>query len=228
MIRHKLFGSTLVLALLAALIPAMAVPVGASGHITPIYDIQGAGHLSPFDGEFVETHGVVTAVGFRTLYLQDPVGDGNDATSDGINVGWTGSQNGTWSQFDVGDCIEFGGFPSEFIGGGAATGNLSITNFFFFAPVDPAPTLIDCEATFGAGNTFPDPVVIGESGRIAPNEITISDDEIDPPINLQDVPGDFDNVVMTEVSEGIDVLTDRIRRVIADQDGLAEYRELIE
>ncbi len=201
-------------AMLMLLVVVPAAPAQSSSH-TPIPAIQGEGHISPFDGVTVTTNGVVTAVGFRTLWLQDPNGDGNDHTSDGINVGWTGGQNGIWGGFSVGDCIEFEGSVSEFIPGGAATGNLSITNFFFFAPA--TPSLIDCEDTFGPGYSFPEPVVIGLSGRVPPNTIVISDDEL--PVNLQNVPGNFnpdeDGIDFYESMEGMLVTVEDAQAVSA-------------
>ncbi len=58
---------------------------------TPIYDIQGSGSASPIAGNLVATEGVVTAVFQDTnqannFYIQDAIGDGNVATSDGILV----------------------------------------------------------------------------------------------------------------------------------------------
>ena len=159
----------------AVLAIAPTAPASGAGHITPIYEIQGEGHFSLLAGNSVVTHGVITAIGFRALYVQDPNGDRNNATSDAIFVfdfGWGGRR--------IGDCVELDGTVSERIAGGAATGNLSTTQMF-------APDIIriDCETTFGPGYSFPDPTVIGFSGRVPPNEITISEDEIDPPINLQ-------------------------------------------
>ena len=159
------------------------VPASGGGHITPIYDIQGEGHVSPESGDSVVTQGVITAIGFRALYVQDPNGDGNDATSDAIFVFDFGFRDRS-----IGQCVELDGSVSEFIGGDAATGNLSTTQMFA-----PAITVIDCEATFGPGYSFPSPVVIGLSGRVPPNEITISEDEIDPPINLQNAVDDAAN-----------------------------------
>lgn len=54
----------------------------------PIPAIQGAGEVSPHVGDTLLTGGVVTAVfpGLRGFFLQDPGGDGNPATSDGIFV----------------------------------------------------------------------------------------------------------------------------------------------
>ena len=176
---------------LLAMVPI--APASGAGHITPIYDIQGAGHVSPEDGNSVDTHGVITAIGFRALYVQDPIGDGNDATSDAIFV-----FDFDYFLRDVGECVELSGSVSEFIPGGAATGNLSTTQMFA-----PSITVIDCEATFGPGYAPPEPVVIGLSGRIPPNEIVISEDEIDPPINLQNAADDAANTFDPD-EDGID------------------------
>jgi uncharacterized protein len=64
------------------------VSVAAAAATTPIYEIQGAGPTSPRVGETLTTGGVITAVfpNLKGFYLQDPAGDGNPATSDGIFV----------------------------------------------------------------------------------------------------------------------------------------------
>jgi uncharacterized protein len=53
-----------------------------------IMEIQGTGQFSPLAGERVETTGVVTlfTANGASLWLQDPAGDGEPATSDGIFV----------------------------------------------------------------------------------------------------------------------------------------------
>ncbi|NEO91873.1 MAG: endonuclease [Moorea sp. SIO3G5] len=156
---------------------------GGGGQPTfkPIYEIQGAGHLSPFDGSAITTTGIVTAVDTNGFYLQDPTGDGNDATSDGIFV-FTGSAPG----IEVGDELEVTGTVDEFIPGGATTGNLSITNIV-------SPTI----TTLSTGNDVPAATIIGSSGRLAPTEIIISDSEL--PVNLQIESGTFNPTV-----DGID------------------------
>lgn len=59
---------------------------------TPIYTIQGSGPTTPLAGQVVTTLGVVIgdyegpAPALRGFYIQDPVGDGDPATSDGIFV----------------------------------------------------------------------------------------------------------------------------------------------
>lgn len=54
--------------------------------IIPIYQLQGAGLASPYVETWVDTYGRVTGVLNDGFYLQDPVGDGDPATSDGIFV----------------------------------------------------------------------------------------------------------------------------------------------
>ena len=54
--------------------------------ITPISSIQGSGATSTMVGSTVVTGGVVTKVNNNGFFLQDPVGDGNPLTSDGIFV----------------------------------------------------------------------------------------------------------------------------------------------
>ena len=150
--------------------PAVFAQVDCEGTV-PIYEIQGNTHVSPLVGVTVETCGVVTATGFQTYYIQDPDGDGDPATSDGINI------------FDprsdaipaVGTLIRIRDEVAEFIPGGPDTGNLSITNFAF-------PEIIASEAD----TPLPAPVIIGRGGRVPPAVDVISPDEIDPPINLQD------------------------------------------
>ena len=51
-----------------------------------IWQIQGSGATSPYVGQSVTTSGVVTKVNNNGFFLQDPIGDGNPATSDGIFV----------------------------------------------------------------------------------------------------------------------------------------------
>jgi uncharacterized protein len=59
---------------------------------TPIYDIQGSGMSTPLAGQTVTTQGVVVgdyegpAPALRGFYIQDLMGDGDPATSDGVFV----------------------------------------------------------------------------------------------------------------------------------------------
>ncbi|MDJ0532342.1 MAG: lamin tail domain-containing protein [Xenococcaceae cyanobacterium MO_207.B15] len=147
---------------------------GGEPEIVPIYDIQGASQISPFvtvdfdnlpantftiTGENVTTTGVVTAVDSNGFYLQDPTGDGNDATSDALFV-FTGSS----PNVSVGDSVTVEGTVAEFFLGGTSTRNLPTTQITN-ATVEVLATGID----------LPAPIIIGNGARIPPSE-NIDDD----------------------------------------------------
>jgi predicted extracellular nuclease len=165
--------------------PCVAIPA------VSIPEIQGAGHISPYVGQTVTTEGVVTAVAFDGFYVQDPDGDGDDATSDGMFV-FMGSSCSVCPS--VGDEVQLTDQVAEFIPGGAGTGNLSTTEMAF-----PIINVLS------SGNPLPAPVIIGTSGRIPPNVITISEEEL--PVNLQTDPGVFnpetDGIDFYESLEGM-------------------------
>jgi predicted extracellular nuclease len=76
-----------------------------------IWDIQGAGAVSPLVGSVRRTSGIVTAVfsSERGFFIQDAEGDGNANTSDGLFV-FTGSAPAV----AVGDAVEVIGGVTEF------------------------------------------------------------------------------------------------------------------
>ncbi len=127
---------------------------------TFIFDIQGAGHISPLVGETVTTVGIVTAVESNGFYLQDAEGDGDIATSDALFV-FTGNAPGV----AVGDELNVMGTVSEFTPGGVDTGNLSTTQ------ISGNPTI----AILSSGNDLPAATILGAGGRIPPN-VSIDDD----------------------------------------------------
>ncbi|GAA0734021.1 Ig-like domain-containing protein [Sphingomonas japonica] len=118
--------------------------------------IQGLGHVSDYVGQTVHTSGIVTAVDSNGYYLQDAVGDGDAATSDGIFV-FTGSA----PTVTVGDALEVTGNVSEFQGGPAG---LSVTQ------IDTATATV-----VSSGNALPTAVVIGQGGVLPPSMV-IDDD----------------------------------------------------
>ncbi len=134
--------------------------------VRSIHEIEGAGHLSPYNGQSVTTRpAIVTALrtegSTRGFYIQDAVPDTDDATSEGLFV-FTGGSSDPAALAHVGDLVQVGGRVSEFRG--AATG-LTITEL-----VGPLTV-----STLSQGNTLPAPVVIGAGGRIPPNQV-IEDD----------------------------------------------------
>lgn len=135
---------------------AGAPPPPPAAQAVEISAIQGAGHTSPFVGARVETSGIVTAVAGNGFYLQDVAGDGDLATSDAIFV-FTGSM----PTAVVGDLASVVGRVSEFVPGGASTGNLSTTQISLesggYQVVSP-------------GNALPQAVLLGEGGRLPPTE----------------------------------------------------------
>ncbi len=126
-----------------------------------IYTIQGAGHVSAFAGQTVTTQGVVTAVDSNGFYIQDPTGDGNIATSDGIFV-FTSSAPGV----TVGHQVSVRGQVSEFTPSGAAPGSLSITQ------ITATPASI---SDLGIGPAVAATQLGGSAGRKPPTEVLDDD-----------------------------------------------------
>lgn len=147
----------------------------------PIYDIQGEGHRSDFEGQTVTTRGIVTAVDSNKFFIQDPNGDGNDATSDGLLI-FVGGGNVTVS---VGDEVRITGEVIERFPGGEDTGNLSTTQISF-------PDELE---VLSSGNDLPDAVVLGQNGRAIPTQI---DDD-----GLTDYQPDEDGIDFFESLEGM-------------------------
>jgi len=124
-----------------------------------IMAIQGAGHVSPLLGDTVITEGVVTAIDSNGFYLQDPAGDGIDATSDALLV-FTGAA----PEVAVGERLRLTGRVGEFTPGGEGSRNLSTTQLGS-ATVE----------RIGSGVALPAPVIMGLAGRPAPDR-NIDDD----------------------------------------------------
>jgi predicted extracellular nuclease len=116
---------TLVAALLLAITVLPAAIAGADSHLgacgdphTPIYEIQGTGYSTSFDGDRVITEGIVTA-DFQEddelggFFVQDPFGDGKRRTSDGVFV----YHKSYWDyDVSVGDHIRFEAEADEYYG----------------------------------------------------------------------------------------------------------------
>lgn len=131
-------------------------PAGPRG--LSIGEIQGPGHTSPFDGLSVSTAGVVTAVSSNGFYLQDPIGDGDSLTSDGIFV-FTFSA----PTVSVGDALNLAATVDEFVLG---TGSLSVTEL-------TNPSI----STMSSANPLPALIVLGAMGSSSPTEV-IDDDAL--------------------------------------------------
>lgn len=100
--------------------PTVGAPVfTVVGDYVPIFVLQGQGDISPFAGQTVETEGVVTGFFegnypgggiFNGFFIQDPIGDGDPTTSDGlyVNVG-SGNPN-----VAIGARVRVNGLVEEF------------------------------------------------------------------------------------------------------------------
>jgi len=92
--------------------PPPPPPPPAPPPTAAIYQIQGSGATSPYTGQVVTTSGVVTKVNSNGFFMQDLVGDGDPATSDGIfaftggapavGAGQLVQVTGTVQEFNVG------------------------------------------------------------------------------------------------------------------------------
>ncbi|MFF7240730.1 endonuclease/exonuclease/phosphatase family protein [Streptomyces collinus] len=114
-----------------------------------IHDIQGITRISPLAGQKVaDVPGIVTATrtygSSKGFWMQDPTPDDNPATSEGVFV-FTGST----PKVAVGDSVTVTGTVSEFVPGGASSGNQSVTEI-------TKPTI----TTVSTGNAVPAPTVI--------------------------------------------------------------------
>lgn len=126
---------------------------GAQAAELTIPQIQGRTHLSPHDGEQVDTSGVVTARKFDGYWVQDPKGDGDDKTSDGVFV-YTGSSG---AKPEVGQSVNVSGTVDEFRPSSASGPNLNVTE------------IVRSTFTAEGGDTkLPAAVRIGPGGRQAP------------------------------------------------------------
>ncbi|WGM37571.1 Calx-beta domain-containing protein [Caulobacter sp. NIBR1757] len=146
--------------------------------VTRIYDIQGGEHFSAYNGQQVTTLGVVTAIDKdgNGYWMQDPNGDGNRNTSDGIYV-FTSTPVGP--EIVVGNLIRVTATVSEFAPGGAA--NLTLTELVTVTSIQVLAT----------NQALPTAVIIGDTANGA--------DYTPPLVNLGSTTNAFDPTV-----DGID------------------------
>jgi predicted extracellular nuclease len=110
----------------------------------PISAVQGSGPTSPLDGQRVTVEGVVVG-DFQGpdqlggVYLQDPTGDGNSATSDGIFV-----FDPDAPAFAAGDLVRVTGTADEFFGQTQIADVVAIADCGNSVP--PTPTVLDLPA----------------------------------------------------------------------------------
>ncbi|MGW9440171.1 endonuclease/exonuclease/phosphatase family protein [Streptomyces sp. NPDC055607] len=141
-------------ALAAGLLAGSASASVEDGAGVRVHDIQGTTRVSPLVGQQVTgVTGIVTGVrtyGSRGFWIQDPTPDANPATSEGLFV-FTSSV----PTVAVGDAVSVNGTVTEYVPGGLASGNQSLTQLS-----KPVVTVVS------QGNPVPAPVTI--SSRSVP------------------------------------------------------------
>ncbi|MCC5669371.1 ExeM/NucH family extracellular endonuclease [Nostoc sp. CHAB 5784] len=197
--------------------------------LTPIYTIQGTGDASPFAGNnaFYTTEGVVVgdfqgSTGLNGFYIQDPTGDGNSATSDGIFVFAPSSID-----VNVGDVVQVTGKVSESFN---QTQIDSLTSLNVVGSGTVAPTVVDLpvatvtslEPYEGTLVTFPETLTVTENFNLARfGEVVLSAEGrlfnptnfIDPTdIPSSETENDENNVAAVTVEQNIN----NSRRILVD------------
>ncbi|MFL6253420.1 MAG: Calx-beta domain-containing protein [Pyrinomonadaceae bacterium] len=131
--------------------------------LTPIYTIQGSGTSSPVAGQSVTTTGIVTGIKAGSsggFFIQDPTGDGDPNTSDGVFV-FTGATVPAGAV--VGNNVRVSGTVSEFVftsdpNSPPITELSSVTSTVVLSTGNslPAPhTITAAETTAASGTTNP-------------------------------------------------------------------------
>ncbi|WP_405580460.1 endonuclease/exonuclease/phosphatase family protein [Streptomyces sp. NBC_01092] len=105
----------------------VAITAPAHADSVRIHDVQGSTRISPYAGKQVtDVAGIVTGVrtygSSRGFWIQDATPDDNPATSEGVFV-FTSSA----PKVAVGDSVLVSGTVSEYVPGGASSGNQSLT-----------------------------------------------------------------------------------------------------
>ncbi len=148
-------------------------PVCTSSTFTRISGIQGRGEVSPLVGQSVTAEGVVVGdfegalPALQGFYIQDPVGDRDAATSDGLFV-----FNGDADSVSLGDLVRVTGVVEE-VDQQTRLGNVSAmvrcADGFTVNPVNltlPTASATEFEAYEGMYVRFPQTLVVTESFQL--------------------------------------------------------------
>jgi len=136
--------AALTVAAVCSTVSAVVLTSPAHADAVRIHDIQGTTRTSPLAGQTItDVAGIVTGVrtygSSRGFWIQDPQADDNPATSEGVFV-FTSST----PKVATGDSVKVTGTVSEFVPGGAASGNQAVTEI-----VRPTVTVLS------SGNAVP-------------------------------------------------------------------------
>jgi predicted extracellular nuclease len=157
---------------------------GAGTHTIP--QIQGSGPTSPFANTLQNTEGVITMKVSSGFFIQDPNGDGDPTTSDGIFV------FGGVTSANVGDLVRVTGTVSEFTPTGASR---SYTEFKDITAVTYLSTVgqltpanitmpMDLARVEGMLVRFTNPLIVNQVSQLAARgEMTLSSVRREVPTN---------------------------------------------
>ncbi|MCQ9131221.1 endonuclease/exonuclease/phosphatase family protein [Streptomyces hilarionis] len=143
----RLAALTVAAACSAASTVALGAP--AQADTVAVHDIQGTTRISPYAGKAVTgVAGIVTGVrtygSSKGFWIQDPNPDADPATSEGVFVFTSSAPKAA-----VGDSVTVTGTVSEYVPGGASSGNQSVTEI-----VKPTVTVLS------GGNAVPAATVV--------------------------------------------------------------------
>jgi predicted extracellular nuclease len=157
---------------------------GAGSHTIP--QIQGSGPTSPYANTLQTTEGVITMKVSSGFFIQDPNGDGDPSTSDGIFV------FGGVTSASVGDLVRVTGTVTEFTPTGASRSytefkdTTAITYLSTHGPLSPANISMpmDLARVEGMLVRFTNPLIINQVSQLAVRgEMTLSSVRREVPTN---------------------------------------------
>lgn len=191
-LRVRITPASVTVGALALVVSVGAVVSGVASAAAParIHEIQGKSHVSPLVGQQVKkVPGVVTAVGERGFFMQDPRPDDDPATSEALFV-----FTDTAPTVQVGDNVTVSGRVTEFRPGGLETTNLASTQ------ITQSTVKVQKRKRFA----LPEPVVIGAGGRTPPTKVI--DDDADGDVEKSGTfDPDTDGIDFYESLEGMRV-----------------------
>jgi VCBS repeat-containing protein len=176
--------------------------------LTHIYEIQGAGHRSPYENQLVNTQGVVTAIdttGTKGFWIQDAQGDGDNATSDAVFVYAPNYVDA--GSVHVGDLVKVQGTVQEFQG--SDPNNLTTTEV----------TSVQSLSVVSSGNVIA-PTIIGQGGLLPPTQVIDSDNfaVFNPTHDGADFYESLEGMLITvKNAQVIDDTYKQVTYVVADQ-----------
>jgi predicted extracellular nuclease len=141
--------AALTVAAVCSTVSAVVLTSPAHADAVAVHDIQGSTRTSPLVGRQVtDVAGVVTGVrtygSSRGFWIQGPSADDDPATSEGVFVFTSSTPKAA-----VGDSVTVSGTVTEFVPGGASSGNQSVTEI-----TRPTVTVVS------SGNALPEATVV--------------------------------------------------------------------